>query len=720
MSYRSHVLGVVATLAFAAPAAAQTPAGQTSASQQPAQQPVAQITVPSVTVTAQKEPADAQILPLSVTPITWEMLASSGVTSISDAGIYSPNTYFSDLSARKISNARFRGIGSSPSNPGVTTYIDGVPQLNTNTSSIEFLDVEQVEFVRGPQSALFGRNTLGGLININSVRPSLHDWHGGISIPIGSAGTREMRGSVTGPLSARTAFSAAFGYAARDGFTTNTATGNDLDSRSALFGKGQLLWIPNARWETRLILNAERARDGDYALRDLGALRANQYETVRDYEGETERDILGATFIARRASGRFSLTSTTGLVSWATADTTDLDYTPFDLVRRSNDEDALQFTQELRLASAPGAPVRLSDAAALRWQTGVVFFTQAYAQDAVNSYAPGLISEFLPFPITQTSPQAALDDLGFGAYAQGTVTLHDRLDITLGARFDHESKDADLNTFYDPQIAPPTSVSESETYSQVSPQFAIAYAVAPSTMAYVSGGAGYKAGGFNPASPAGSEAYGEEKTWHVEGGVKSTWAAGRVTANASVFVINWDGLQLNVPNPSVPGQFFIANTGAAESRGLELELGIRPMFGVDLFGALGMTDAAFGDDSRSLGMDVAGNEIPSTPGYTATVGAQVTRQIVRSWSWFARGEAVMYDSFYYDELNAAEQDAYSLVNLRGGVQGRRYSVDVWVKNAFDTFYVPVAFMYDPRLAPSGYIGEPGRPRTFGVTLGYRF
>lgn len=721
MSYRSRVLGVAAAVVLlAAPSAAQTPAGETSASQQPAQQPVPQITVPGVTVTAQKEPADAQTLPLSVTPITWEMLTSSGVTSISDAGVYSPNTYFSDLSARKISNARFRGIGSSPSNPGVTTYIDGVPQLNTNTSSIEFLDVEQIEFVRGPQSGLFGRNTLGGLININSVRPSLYDWHGGVSVPIGNHGTREVRGNVTGPLTSRMGFSAAFGYAARDGFTTNVTTGNDLDSRSAMFGKGQLLWIPNARWETRLILNAERARDGDYALRDLQALRTHEYETQRDFEGETERDILGATFIARRESGRFSLTSTTGLVSWSTADTTDLDYTPFDLVRRANDEDALQFTQELRLASAPGSPVRFSDAATLRWQTGVVLFTQGYEQTAVNSYAPGLLSEFLPFPISQTSPQAELDDFGLGAYAQGTLTLNDRLDITLGARFDHESKEAGLNTFFDPQIAPPTAVNESETYSQVSPQFAVAYAVAPSTMAYVSGGAGYKAGGFNPASPAGSEAYGEEKTWHVEGGVKSTWAAGRVTANASVFFIDWDDLQLNVPNPFVPGQFFIANTGAARSRGLEVELGVRPALGVDLFGAVGFTDATFGDGSLSLGMDVSGNEIPSTPGYTATVGGQITRQIVRSWSWFARAEAVMYDAFYYDETNAAEQDAYSLVNLRGGVQGRRYSVDVWVRNAFDTFYVPVAFMYDARLAPSGYIGEPGRPRTFGVTLGYRF
>jgi len=718
MSYRTFTVAALASLLSLTPADAQTPASYTSASQQTTQ-PVAQVVMPSVTVTAQKEPADAQSLPLSVTPVTWETLIAAGIVNITDAALYSPNTYFSDLSARKISNARFRGIGSSPANPGVTTYIDGVPQLNTNSSSIEFLDVEQIEFVRGPQSGLYGRNTLGGLININSVRPSLYDWHGSATVPIGNFSTREFRGSITGPLTPRLAFSVAGGYASRDGFTTNALTGNDLDSRSAVFGKGQLLWIPTARWETRLIVHGERARDGDYALQDLTALRANGYETARDFEGETERDILGATFIARREGDRVSITSTSGLVAWQTADSTDLDYTPLDLIRRTNDEESLQLTQELRIASAPGAPIRFSDTASMRWQTGVSVFTQNYEQDAVNMYAAGLLSPMLPFPITQHTPQSSLGDVGIGAYAQGTLTLRDRLDITLGARFDHESKDAELDTFYEPQIAPPTAVDESESYSHISPQFAIAYAVGPSSMAYVSGGAGYKAGGFNPASPAGSEAYGEEQARHIEGGVKSTWAGGRVTANAAVFFIDWDNLQLNVPNPFVPGQFFIANTGEATSKGAELEVGVRPATGVSLFGAFGMTDAVFGDGSRALGLDVSGNDIPTTPGYTATVGGQVTRQIVRSWAWYARAEAAFFGDFHYDETNTVGQDAYSLVNLRAGVNGRRYSVDVWVRNAFDTFYVPIAFAY-PGLAPSGYIGEPGRPRTFGATLGIRF
>jgi len=123
---------------------------------------VGPIQLPTVTVTAQKEPADAQTLPVSVTAVSRDTLANAGVTIVREAAIYAPNAQFSDFTARKLSNARFRGIGSSPANPAVTTYFDGVPQLNSNTSSIDLLDVEQIEFIRGPQSALFGRNTLAG------------------------------------------------------------------------------------------------------------------------------------------------------------------------------------------------------------------------------------------------------------------------------------------------------------------------------------------------------------------------------------------------------------------------------------------------------------------------------------------------------------------------------------------------------------------------------
>ncbi len=103
-------------------------------------QPPLRVTLPTVTVTAQKEPEDPQNLPVSVTAVTLETLAGADVRSVSDAAVLAPNTFFNEFTARKLSNARFRGVGASPANPGVTTYIDGVPQLNANSSSIELLD----------------------------------------------------------------------------------------------------------------------------------------------------------------------------------------------------------------------------------------------------------------------------------------------------------------------------------------------------------------------------------------------------------------------------------------------------------------------------------------------------------------------------------------------------------------------------------------------------
>ena len=161
----------LATLLASGPVAAQTAAPNQTGSAQG--DPAIRFRIPTITVTAQKQAEDKQEVPVSVTAVTKDTIDSAGIRIVSEAAIFAPNTFFTEASARKLSNARFRGIGSSPSNPGITTYIDGVPQLNANSSSIELLDIDQIEFVRGPQSALFGRNTLGGLVNIASTRPAL-------------------------------------------------------------------------------------------------------------------------------------------------------------------------------------------------------------------------------------------------------------------------------------------------------------------------------------------------------------------------------------------------------------------------------------------------------------------------------------------------------------------------------------------------------------------
>jgi iron complex outermembrane receptor protein len=683
-----------------------------------AQAPAASFQLPPLIVTAQKEAAEAQDLPVSLTTFTDQSLRNTGATIVSD--LFAPNVYFTEFTARKLSNPRFRGIGASPANPAVATYFDGVPQFNTNSSSIDLIEVGQVELVRGPQSALFGRNSIGGLINVTSVRPSLSSWTGGVSVPFANFSDREIRGNVAGPvIDGKLAVSVGMQYGQRDGFTVNDLTGNDIDSREAFGAKGQVLWTPNRNWETRVIVNGERARDGDYALSDLAGLRANPYHARHDFEGHTDRDIFGTTILNRHESMRFSVTSTTGFLKWKTEDATDLDYTPLPLIVRSNHEESFQFTQEVRVASAPNAPIRLSDGAALKWQAGVFLFTQSYEQNAVNTLAPFTFSPFISFPLTLTLPDAEFDDVGIGVYGQGTATISNRVDLTAGVRVDNEQKDASLSTFFTPQIAPRRDLVTDESFSNVSPHVSAAFRMQPEKTAYVSVTRGYKAGGFNPVSPVGLEAYGEEHAWNIEGGVKTTWASGRVMANASVFRINWEDLQLNVPDLTSPAQFYIANIGDATSSGVEAELNARVHPRVDVFGGVGYTRARFSDGSVSNGVPVGGNTIPNTPEYSATLGAQVSHPLRPGISLYGRGEAVFYGAFEYDDRNMARQDAYSLANFRAGARGRYLFAEAWIRNAFDTQYIPIAFAYG-QLAPSGFIGEMGRPRTFGVSAGVTF
>jgi iron complex outermembrane recepter protein len=682
-------------------------------------QPAGHVTLPTVTVTAQKEPADPQGLPISVTIVPLDALWNGGMTTIGEAAFYAPNTYFTDFTARKLSNPRFRGIGSSPANPAITTYIDGVPQLNTNSSSIEFLDVSQIEFVRGPQSALFGRNTLGGLVNISSVRPSLTKWTGSAVVPFGNYSSVDVRANASGPIGHKAALGFAFGHSQRDGFTKNDATGHDIDFRNGTFGKAQLLMTPTAEWEARLIYTGERARDGDYALNDLAALRANPFHSSRNFEGHTDRDVQATTFIARHAGKKMTFSSTTGIVHWKTDDETDLDYTTLPLLTRSNAEKDLQFTQEIRFASAPAAPLSLGRAS-LKWQGGLFLFSQNYDQDAVNTFGPFVLSQFIEPTVDQHSPLAALDDTGVGLYGHGTISFTNRIDLTVGARFDHENRKASLQTFFNPPIAPPFAVDTEKGFSSVSPQAALSFKVRPDDVAYVSFTGGFKAGGFNPASPPGQEAYNEEKTWNVEGGIKSAWAGRRVTANLAVFSIDWKDLQLNLPNPFVPGQFFISNVGGARSSGLEVEVNGRARDGVDVFATFGYTHARFDAGTTSSGLPVGGNTIPNTPDYTASVGTQLSHALTPAVRLYGRAEAVFYGGFKYDDANLAGQEAYALTNLRFGARGKLLFVEGWVRNAFDTHYIPVAFPYSPQLAPSGFIGESGRPRTFGITAGVSF
>lgn len=708
--------------------------------------PVKTVDLNEIVISAPKLSKSLLEAPLSATVTTGRTLEENRINTVKDAAFYAPNTFFTEFTARKLSTPRFRGVGGSPNNPGVTTYIDGVPQFNGNSSSITLLDVAQIDFVRGPQAALFGRNTVGGLVNITSNRPSLDAWHGSLETTQGNYGFQDYRGSITGALIPDTlGFSFAGGYQTREGYTKNTVTNSPIDSRDAWFGKTQFLWTPSKELEVRLIIAGERARDGDYGLNDLGQLRNNPRRSARDLQGYTSRDVFMPTLQVTYHADSFDFMSTTGFVWWQTEDLTDLDYSlfpagsgldalPGSYLTRLNNEEQTTLTQEFRFSNKKGEPVILSEAATLEWQAGLFLFYQDYSQSTIQSRreltAAGGFFGVNAGNFTGTS--SALRDMGAGIYLQGTLNLWEKLHLTAGVRYDYEDKEATLatstssfsNAFF-PAVVPPAATTNqnlSRSFDQVTPQAAISYDITPDLITYFTFAGGFKAGGFNAGSPAGTETYAEERSWNYELGIKGRALDNKLRYGLAAFFTDWRDLQLNVPNGG-PATFHIANAGNASARGLEIDMNYAATSNWTLFGSAGWIDTTFNggarDNVNGVSTPLGGNQIPYTPDYTAALGTQVTWEVGGGYNVYARAEVQFVGSFNYDTSNSVAQDAYTIANFRLGVRNQTWFLEGFVNNAFDAEYVPIAFAF-PGIAPSGYVGESGTPITFGVRSGIKF
>jgi iron complex outermembrane receptor protein len=681
----------------------------------------------TVMVTARKEPETALSIPLSVTAVTEGTLRDSDIRAVKDAARFAPNVIINEFTARAVSNPFFRGIGGSPTNPGVSTFIDGVPQLNGFSSNIEMADVAQVEFVRGPGGSLYGRNTAGGFINIIS-RPASETWTAQTQGAFGNYSYRDIRGSVSSPLlRERFSFNLAGGYSGRDGYTKNDFSNRDLDRRSAGFGKAQLFVKLNEQWKIRWIFTGERDRDGDYALGDIGYIRENPNRVRRDFEGHTRRCVGSTTLRLEYQGDSVDFASISGGLWWKNRSLTDLDYQAATLSNgglfaiRENEDDQHQFTQEFRFSSARDKGFRLADSVSVRWQAGVFIFSQNYEQNARNDIS----SVFGFFPGMVSTSSSNLDDWGVGLYGQADFIIRDKLHITAGLRFDHEDKEADLG----PTRALATSFSDS--YAEASPQFSVAYRFTPDQMAYVSVARGFKAGGFNPAptgvpAPAGTETYSPEHTWNYEVGHKAKWPGNRLESTVALFYIDWNDLQLNQQIPFSGGQYFIGNAGAANSKGIEFETRFFASPWWELFGMVGYSRARFLGNSTAfnanLGINeaVGGNTLPYTPTFSSNVGTQISWAPSVHTTLYLRAQIALSGDFMYDASNAMGQDRYSLTSFRGGVRSRHWFAEGWIDNAFDTHYVPIAIPYAQLGAPSGYVGESGAPVTYGARLGINF
>jgi iron complex outermembrane receptor protein len=385
---------------------------------------------------------------------------------------------------------------------------------------------------------------------------------------------------------------------------------------------------------------------------------------------------------------------------------------------RENDH---AWIEELRLASPAGAPVQLGDRVALHWLAGAFAFDENYTKHQATDYRPGgVLYGLWPFPF-QMNNDANLDNIGASLFGQTTFTLDKRWELGLGLRDDFEHRSADLNSRIPP--GPILSSSDpSRDFNQVSPRASLGYRFAPGILAYTEVSKGYRAGGFNAVSPSGHASYDEEVSWNYEAGLKTAWLDNRLIANVAMFHTDWEDIQVNshVPGGNV-SDYYIENGGKARSQGSEIELTVKPLKGLDLFGGVGLVDAEYRAGSHSADMDVGGNDLPFAPRFNWHAGSEYTEELAAHRRTFARIEVVGTGRYYYDPSNLESQGSYELVNAKLGLVAGAWRVEGWVKNLLDRDYVPLAIPYgqDAQGNPF-YIGESGAPRTVGISLARTF
>lgn len=672
-----------------------------------------------VIVTARKWDEDAQDVPQSLTVISGSTIRDAGIRSVREASFLVPNVHLTEFTARRLSFPSIRGITSGVGDPAVTTFIDGVPQLTVSSANIALLDVERIEFLRGPQGTLYGRNSIGGLIHIITKRPG-NTLEIRSSAIFGNFDLQEYTLGVSGPLIKDELFFSVSGlYSERDGYTTNGVTGNDIDNRESFFGRGQLVWTPDDRSEFRLSIYGERSRDGAFPLFELDALRDRPFHIAHDFEGKSDRELIAPALTWNYHGDTVEITSISAVVDLDISERADFDFTAIDAIRRRTEEEQTYFSQELRISSPTDAPVILAEGLKLHWLVGGQAFVSDSKRLAANDFRPGGVGIFFPpAAVGLDTAQGDFDDFSLAVFGQTTLSVDDTLDLTVGLRYDYEDKEADLRRTFETRgftiVRRDTRLDK--TFDEFVPKFSVAYHLNEDVMVYGRAAKGFKAGGFNLDAPTGGLAFGPEKSWTYEAGIKTTWWDDRLQLNASVFYIDWDDLQISLFDPVAGG--FIDNAADATSQGFEIELLARPTRGLDVFAGLGFTDAEIDSFVDQFGVDVSGKKIANVPDLTWHIGAQFTGEVGRAGRWFVRGEYIDVGTFFYDAGNR-RSERYGLANFRVGYERPNFRIEGWIKNAFDDEYVLVAFQPSP-IDPGFFVGENGAPRAYGVTLSFRF
>ncbi|MEM6535164.1 MAG: TonB-dependent receptor [Pseudomonadota bacterium] len=434
----------------------------------------------TVTTTAAKREQTLQEVPISVAVVDAEVLAQAQIVDVFDLQSVVPSLRVSQL--ERSANATFliRGFGNGGNNigiePSVGVFVDGVFRARSAGSLSDFVDIERVEVLRGPQSTLFGKNASAGVVSFTTRKPSF-DWTATTEATIGNYNARQFKGYVSGPISDSVAFSLSAGSNQRDGYV-DFADGPDLNDRDRWNIRGQLLWEATDDTSFRLIGDFDDSEetccyapqidpneaggpftgdgiDSNVLLPTLGA-SINQdpfgYSTELDFAPQGTLENSGLSLEVNHDFGWADFVSITSIRNQESRFNGDSDFIDFDLLSENrNDWDIDTWTQEFRLT---GSTEKLD------WLVGGFYYDEDLEKRSnvlmgadANQFvdvSSSLLTAFLEGALgvgeffaegTGRREVFTQENQSYNLFAQGDYALTDRLTATLGIGYVGDEKD---------------------------------------------------------------------------------------------------------------------------------------------------------------------------------------------------------------------------------------------------------------------------------------
>lgn len=704
-----------------------------------------------LSVTAIKQGNNLRDKAISATILNASAIEDKNIYAIKDISDLVPNFYIPDYGSRITSSIYVRGLGARIDQPVVGLNIDNVPFINKNAFDLEVMDIERMEILRGPQSTLYGRNTMGGVINIYTLSPFNYQ---GVRIGAGysTGNTYNLQASVYHKFSDKLAASAAIYNSGSDGFHTNLYTGEKCESESSWGGRLKLQYRASSNTHIENTFSASTLNQGGYAYMNFETNEIN-YNDPSNYERLLVNN--GLT-INHRGDG-WQLSSITGYQYLDDKMTLDQDFTTTSM---------FTLTQAIQDHSITEDIVFKSD----RKSSGYKFLFGAFAfYDHKNMQAPVKFKEdgieYLIYGNVNGTNSYYNDwdnnsfDLNsdFTNHTFGAALYHEssykkgQFEVNAGVRVDFEMTILDYHSymssgcygnilqsdgttyrFYKP-IDIDIQDTPSQNFFEVLPKVNALYHIGAYNQSniYASISKGYKAGGYNSqmfsdilqqkvmqifgVSMAYSAediiSYKPEYSWNYEIGTHLQSKDYKLQADLSLFYIDCRDQQLTVfPDDMITGRL-MTNAGHSRSYGAEFS-GRASLGDFTINSSYGYTNAKFitYDDGEE---DYAGNYIPYSPQHTLYAGVDYTIEINNKLL-----ESIVLNintngagRIYWNESNALSQPFYALLGSEITLRGKNYNLTLWGRNLCNKSYNTFYFM-----SMENKFVQQAKPRTLGVTL----